>query len=64
VLRQAGLFAVWSPDELLAKVPEMEDRTTFGFQPLVGGLPPEEGWKSLRLLEKVMPQLKAAIAAT
>jgi alkanesulfonate monooxygenase SsuD/methylene tetrahydromethanopterin reductase-like flavin-dependent oxidoreductase (luciferase family) len=63
VLRQAGLFAVWSPDQLLAKIPEMEDRTTFGFQPLVGGLPPEEGWKSLQLLEKVMPQLKAAIAA-
>jgi alkanesulfonate monooxygenase SsuD/methylene tetrahydromethanopterin reductase-like flavin-dependent oxidoreductase (luciferase family) len=62
-LRHAGLFAVWTPDELLAKVPEMEDKTTFGFQPLLGGLSPEEGWKSLKLLEQVMPQLKAAIAA-
>jgi alkanesulfonate monooxygenase SsuD/methylene tetrahydromethanopterin reductase-like flavin-dependent oxidoreductase (luciferase family) len=63
VLRHSGLFAVWTPDQLLAKVPEMEDRTTFGFQPLVGGLPPEEGWKSLKLLEQVMPQLRAAIAS-
>jgi alkanesulfonate monooxygenase SsuD/methylene tetrahydromethanopterin reductase-like flavin-dependent oxidoreductase (luciferase family) len=63
VLRQAGLFAVWTPDELLAKVPEMEDRTGFGFQPLVGGLPPEEGWKSLELLKQLMPRLKAAVAA-
>ena len=63
VLRQAGLFAVWTPEELLAKVPEMGDRTTFGFQPLVGGLSPEEGWRSLELLEQTMPRLKAAIAA-
>lgn len=63
VLRQAGLFAVWTPDQLLAKVPEMEDRTTFGFQPLVGGLSPREGWKSLELLKQAMPRLKAAIAA-
>jgi alkanesulfonate monooxygenase SsuD/methylene tetrahydromethanopterin reductase-like flavin-dependent oxidoreductase (luciferase family) len=62
VLRQAGLFAVWTPDELLAKVPQMEDKTTFGFQPLLGGLSPDEGWKSLRLLEATMPKLRAAIA--
>jgi alkanesulfonate monooxygenase SsuD/methylene tetrahydromethanopterin reductase-like flavin-dependent oxidoreductase (luciferase family) len=64
VLRQAGLFAVWTPDELLAKVPQMEDKTTFGFQPLLGGLSPDEGWKSLKLLERTMPKLRAAIAAT
>jgi alkanesulfonate monooxygenase SsuD/methylene tetrahydromethanopterin reductase-like flavin-dependent oxidoreductase (luciferase family) len=64
VLRQAGLFAVWTPEELLAKVPQMEDKTTFGFQPLLGGLSPEEGWKSLKLLERTMPKLRAAIAAT
>ncbi|MEO7247227.1 MAG: LLM class flavin-dependent oxidoreductase [Novosphingobium sp.] len=64
VLRQAGLFACWTPDELIAKVPSINDTGTFGFQPLLGGLSPEEGWKSLRLLEATMPRLKAAIAAT
>jgi len=63
VLRQAGLFAVWTPDQLVAKVAEMGDRTTFGFQPLVGGLPPEEGWRGLELLKKTMPRLRAAIDA-
>ena len=50
------------PDDLLAKVPEMEDKTTFGFQPLLGGLSPEASWKSLELLKKTMRRLKAAIA--
>ena len=63
ILRQTGLFAVWTPDELLAKVPQMEDKTTFGFQPLLGGLSPAEGWKSLKLLERTMPKLRAAIDA-
>jgi alkanesulfonate monooxygenase SsuD/methylene tetrahydromethanopterin reductase-like flavin-dependent oxidoreductase (luciferase family) len=61
-LRQAGLFAVWTPEQLLACVPEMEDRQSLGFQPLLGGLSPEEGWKSLKLLEQVMPDLKRAIS--
>ncbi len=64
VLRQTGLFACWTPDELIAKVPTINDAGTLGFQPLLGGLAPEEGWKSLRLLEATMPRLKAAIAAT
>jgi hypothetical protein len=60
VLRQSGLFAAWTPDQLLAKVPSMPDRSTFGFQPLVGGLSPEEGWKSLELLKQTMPKLTAS----
>jgi alkanesulfonate monooxygenase SsuD/methylene tetrahydromethanopterin reductase-like flavin-dependent oxidoreductase (luciferase family) len=62
-LRQAGLFAPWTPQQLLDKVPDMLDNTTFGFQPLLGGLSPEEGWKSMKLLQQTMPELKAAIAA-
>lgn len=62
-LRQAGLFAAWTPEQLLARVDEVEDRQTIGFQPLLGGLSPEEGWKSLKLLERTMPELKARIAA-
>jgi hypothetical protein len=41
----------------------MPDRSTIGFQPLLGGLSPDEGWKSLELLKQTMPGLKAAIAA-
>jgi alkanesulfonate monooxygenase SsuD/methylene tetrahydromethanopterin reductase-like flavin-dependent oxidoreductase (luciferase family) len=63
VLRQAGLFAAWTPDQLLESVPAMPDRSTFPFQPLLGGLSPEEGWKSLELLGQTMPKLKEAIAA-
>jgi alkanesulfonate monooxygenase SsuD/methylene tetrahydromethanopterin reductase-like flavin-dependent oxidoreductase (luciferase family) len=63
VLREAGLFAAWTPDELLAKVPEMPARSSFPFQPLLGGLSVDEGWKSLELLKDTMPELKAAIAA-
>ena len=62
-LRQAGLFAAWTPEQLLARVPAIEDRQSIGFQPLLGGLSPDEGWKSLKLLEQTMPALKAAIAA-
>jgi alkanesulfonate monooxygenase SsuD/methylene tetrahydromethanopterin reductase-like flavin-dependent oxidoreductase (luciferase family) len=63
VLRQAGLFAAWTPEQLLARVPDIQDRQTIGFQPLLGGLSPEEGWKGMMLLEQTMPKLKAAIAA-
>ena len=61
VLRHAGMFAAWTPEMLLEKVRERPGGN-IGFQPLLGGLDPAEGWKSLRLLEQVMPDLKAAIA--
>ncbi len=60
-LKKSGMFAVWTPEELLANVDKVEEHGTFGFQPLVGGLPPEEGWKSLELLADIMPQLKAVV---
>lgn len=62
VLRHAGLFAAWTPEMLLDKV-RAQPGGNIGFQPLLGGLSPDEGWKSLKLLEQVMPDLKAAIAA-
>jgi alkanesulfonate monooxygenase SsuD/methylene tetrahydromethanopterin reductase-like flavin-dependent oxidoreductase (luciferase family) len=58
-LRASGMFAVWTPDELIANADKVEDRGMFGFQPLVGGFPPEEGWKSLELLKDAIPKLKA-----
>lgn len=63
VLRQAGLFAAWTPDQLLAIVPKMPNHSTFMFQPLLGGLAAEDAWKSLELLKQTMPKLKSAIAA-
>jgi alkanesulfonate monooxygenase SsuD/methylene tetrahydromethanopterin reductase-like flavin-dependent oxidoreductase (luciferase family) len=62
VLRQAGLFATWTPDQLVTKVAEIPDRGGIGLQPLLGGLSPKEGWKSLRMLEKCMPQIKEVIS--
>lgn len=62
-LRQAGLFACWTPDQLVDQASRMEDNTSLGLQPLLGGLSPEEGWKSLKLLESTMPRLRAAFAS-
>lgn len=62
VLRQAGLFATWTPDQLIEKVRNLPDRASISFQPLLGGLAPEEGWKSLKLLEKTLPRLREALA--
>jgi len=58
-LRNSKMFAVWTPDELVANADKVEDRGTFVFQPLVGGFPPDEGWKSLELLKNVIPRLQA-----
>jgi alkanesulfonate monooxygenase SsuD/methylene tetrahydromethanopterin reductase-like flavin-dependent oxidoreductase (luciferase family) len=60
-LRQAGMFAAWTPQMLLDAV-HGKDGGNIGFQPLLGGLSPEEGWKSLKLLEATMPALREAIA--
>jgi alkanesulfonate monooxygenase SsuD/methylene tetrahydromethanopterin reductase-like flavin-dependent oxidoreductase (luciferase family) len=58
-LRASGVIAVWTPDQLLAHAATIERHGTLGFMPLLGGLAPELGWKSLRLLAKVMPRLQA-----
>lgn len=57
-LHASGLFAVWTPDELVAKAALVEHDCTLGFMPLLGGLAPEQGWKSLELLKKTLPRLK------
>lgn len=62
VLRHAGVFAAWTPDQLLERVRSMPHSGSIRFQPLLGGLSPEEGWKSLKLLEATMPRLEAATA--
>lgn len=62
VLRQSGLFQTWTPDDLVEKVRGLPNMASVGFQPLLGGLSPEEGWKCLKLLEKTLPRLREAAA--
>jgi len=61
-LRHAGLFAAWTPEQLIERLPSVQDHQSIGFQPLLGGLAPEEGWKSLKLLEQAMPRVKELTA--
>ncbi len=61
VLKQAGLFACWTPEQLLAKIPSIGDRGNVGIQPLLGGLDPAEGWKSLKLFGQMLPDIRAAV---
>jgi hypothetical protein len=63
-LRATGQYRVVTPDELVA---ELEAKGPFGFtmfHPLVGGVPPEMAWESLRLFESdVLPRLTPADVA-
>jgi alkanesulfonate monooxygenase SsuD/methylene tetrahydromethanopterin reductase-like flavin-dependent oxidoreductase (luciferase family) len=62
-LRRSGIFTIWTPEELVAKAPSVVgSHGSLSFMPLLGGLAPEIGWKSLELLEKVMPQLRNSAA--
>jgi alkanesulfonate monooxygenase SsuD/methylene tetrahydromethanopterin reductase-like flavin-dependent oxidoreductase (luciferase family) len=57
-LRGTGQYRVLTPDQL---VDELRAKGDFGFalfHPLMGGIPPELGWQSLRLFEsEVLPRL-------
>ena len=58
-MRAAGIFQVWTPDQLFDYASTLSPHATLGFMPLLGGLDPEAGWASLRLLERTMPRLLA-----
>lgn len=63
VLRQSGMFLPLTPEQLLARVPDLVEGQAIGFWPLLGGLDPAEGMKSMRLLGQVLPDLREALAA-
>lgn len=57
-LRADGRYRVLTPDEMVEDLKEKGPFAFAMFHPLVGGLPPEIGWKSLHLLEhEVLPRL-------
>lgn len=47
-----------SADQFVQKAPQMHPLGSMSMAPLLGGLSPEEGWKSLHLLGNVMPRIK------
>jgi len=54
-LRAEGIYKVVTPEECVA----MGRDGTFTMHPLVGGMPIEEGWRSMRLFgDEVIPNLK------
>ncbi len=58
VLKQAGLFVAWTPEQLLDKLRSLPALGQVGIQPLLGGLDPAEGWKSLRLFGQLIPRIR------
>jgi len=62
-LRKSGMFVAMTPEQLLATAPTMVEGQSVGFWPLLGGLDPAEAWKSMKLLEQVLPEFRARVAA-
>ncbi len=57
-LKAATEFAVVTPDECIALATALGQDAELVFQPLIGGLPPEHGWRSLELFAAaVLPEL-------
>ena len=59
VLKQAGLFAAWTPEQLMDRLKSLPALGQVGIQPLLGGLDPAEGWKSLKLFAELIPDIRA-----
>jgi alkanesulfonate monooxygenase SsuD/methylene tetrahydromethanopterin reductase-like flavin-dependent oxidoreductase (luciferase family) len=56
-IRAANLVQILTPDEAV----DYGRTRTIGLQPLIGGLHPDLGWKSLTMfVEKVLPKIKGA----
>lgn len=58
-LRREGVYRIVTPDECVALAEAGGDQASLVLHPLCGGMPVDEGWRSLHLLaEKVLPRLK------
>jgi alkanesulfonate monooxygenase SsuD/methylene tetrahydromethanopterin reductase-like flavin-dependent oxidoreductase (luciferase family) len=58
-LRAEGIYQVLSPDECIERGKAQGDFATCVLHPMVGGMPPEVGWESLRLyVDAVLPAFK------
>lgn len=57
-LRQGRMFNVMTPQDLLRRAPvEIPQGASASLAPLIGGLDPAEGWKSLRHLGSIIDRL-------
>jgi len=57
-LRAEGIYEVVTPAELVDRLGAKDASSTCALHPLVGGMPIDEGWRSLRLyVEEVLPAL-------
>lgn len=58
-LRREGVYRIVTPDECVALAEAGRDQASLVLHPLCGGMPVDEGWRSLHLLaEQVLPRLK------
>lgn len=59
-LRSEGVYRMLTPDECVAFARAGGDSAALVLHPLCGGMPVDEGWRSLHLFaEEVLPRLKA-----
>jgi alkanesulfonate monooxygenase SsuD/methylene tetrahydromethanopterin reductase-like flavin-dependent oxidoreductase (luciferase family) len=59
-LRASGQYLVLTPEELVSRARALGPMASVTLHPLVGGLHPDVGWESLRLVvEQVIPALAA-----
>jgi len=57
-LRAEGIYQVCTPDEVVARITEQGPGAFVNLHPLVGGMPIDEGWKSLQLyVDQVLPRV-------
>jgi alkanesulfonate monooxygenase SsuD/methylene tetrahydromethanopterin reductase-like flavin-dependent oxidoreductase (luciferase family) len=57
-LRAEGIYQVLAPDEVVARIEEAGAAAFVNLHPLVGGMPIDEGWKSLELyVDRVLPRV-------
>ncbi len=60
VLRAGGQYAIYTPDELIAKAQQLGPMGTVLLHPLMGGLDVDLSWECLQLVEsKVLPALRS-----